>query len=115
VKWVAFLEWGLDWLQLVSQKIPKHPKTSQNIPKHLKTYQNIPKSLRGRSVQKCAPSSFFGVFGCRFFSLRFVTKNFLQLSKRYIDKISRTIGFVFSAAEESLSDKFPRYFGEIKR
>jgi len=50
VKWVAFLEWGLDWLQLVSQKIPKHPKTSRNILKHLKTSQKVAEEEAFRSV-----------------------------------------------------------------
>jgi hypothetical protein len=53
-------------------------------------------------------------FGVEIF-FAFCYEKFLQLSKWHIDKISRTIGFAFCAAEESLSDKFPRYFGEIKR
>jgi len=44
VKWVGFLVWGLDHLQLVSQKIPKHLETYQNIPKHTKKSQRKKRS-----------------------------------------------------------------------
>jgi hypothetical protein len=78
VKWVGFLVWGLDHLQLVSQNISKHLETYQNIPKHTKTYQNIPKHTK--TYQKVAEEEafrneaqvvLFGVFGGRFFCFHF--------------------------------------------
>jgi len=58
--WVAFLVWGLDRLQLVSQKISKHLKTSQNVLKHSKKSQ-------GKKRSEVWPKWFFGVFSGRFF------------------------------------------------
>jgi hypothetical protein len=67
VKWVAFLEWGLDWLQLVSQKIPKHPKTSRNILKHhLRTMEETVE------VGACCDLRFLAEFFSLWFGLLFV-------------------------------------------
>jgi hypothetical protein len=68
VKWVGFLVWGLDHLQLVSQKIPKHLETYQNIPKHTKTYQKVAEEEAFRNEAQVV---LFGVFGGRFFCFHF--------------------------------------------
>ena len=68
VKWVGFLVWGLDHLQLVSQNISKHLETYQNIPKHTKTYQKVAEEEAFRNEAQVV---LFGVFGGRFFCFHF--------------------------------------------
>jgi hypothetical protein len=67
-KWVGFLVWGLDHLQLVSQNISKHLETYQNIPKHTKTYQKVAEEEAFRNEAQVV---LFGVFGGRFFCFHF--------------------------------------------